>query len=322
MDDHDATCVRNLPPPTPLMTNDRLVVHGNSLLQLNVVPPPDAVDARLASLYDVVDRCVTPEGRHELRVRLCNPSSDADAIARRLDLVDAVSKDQTGLHDALRTLGGLGRAIAKLRVARLTPTQLLELGAMADRIHRTFVPRLRTLAQTDDALGVYCNRALPDDVMRDMRGLAADVALALDEAGVRRAVSTDVERVSYFKVGFDADIDRLVGRSGDILGYLRTVVDRLRAVLPASRRVGAPSANPFDRPRRTSRSRPPSRRTVGTASTSAPWASGPLSPVCRRSGPCACAIRSRAPRASPPSSTRTATARRRAPSDRAGTTRR
>ena len=97
---------------------DKFTVRNLELLQ------PNHQDGK--ALIDVVDRTLTPMGARLLRRWLTFPLKNLTRITARLDIVEALLKDQDSLHELFeqfRTLGDLERLVSKLATRRLAPRE-------------------------------------------------------------------------------------------------------------------------------------------------------------------------------------------------------
>jgi DNA mismatch repair protein MutS len=93
---------------------------------LELVEPmrPGTVDA---TLFDVLDRTVTPMGTRLLRQWLLSPLTDADAIRARLDAVEVLATDGAGrdrLRDALDGVRDVERLAGRAAARRASPRDL------------------------------------------------------------------------------------------------------------------------------------------------------------------------------------------------------
>jgi DNA mismatch repair protein MutS len=117
---------------------------------------------RRGSLLWVLDQTLTPMGGRLLRHWLLTPLTDIAAIGERLDAVEHLHDRVTwrqGLESELRGVGDLERLNGRLAAARVTPRDVVGLGAALERIGRlraalagVAVPALRQCHNDLDAM--------------------------------------------------------------------------------------------------------------------------------------------------------------------------
>lgn len=82
------------------------------------------------SLRDVLDRTVTPMGARMLQRWLLFPLKNADAINRRLDIVEHFFRhpdDRDNIHRFIEQVGDLERLVSKVAVGRISPREVMQL---------------------------------------------------------------------------------------------------------------------------------------------------------------------------------------------------
>jgi DNA mismatch repair protein MutS len=161
---------------------------------------------RRGSLIEAVDRCVTGAGARQLADDLSCPLTDAEAINRRLELVQWLLDDpllREDLRSVLRSLPDIGRALGRVVAGRGSP---------------------RDLGQLRDGLG-EARRVAEHLRRRDARPALLDTLLpqlgghgALTDLYSRALVpSPPTERAQggYIAEGYDAGLDALRATSGN-----------------------------------------------------------------------------------------------------------
>ncbi len=153
--------------------------------------------AREGALLHAVDRCVTAAGARLLERRLAAPLTEPGAIARRLDAVGFLKREDGLRADLRRVLRGapeIARALSRLALDRGAPR---DLAAIRDGLARA--AELATLLEGADA---------PDALAQAARALggAGDLAQALDAALVA-APTAPLREGGFVADGVDADLD-------------------------------------------------------------------------------------------------------------------
>ena len=193
---------------------------------------------RRGSLLAVIDRTVTAAGSRLLAQRLAAPLTDPDAIACRLDAVeafidDALVRQQT--QELLKIAPDLARALARLVVGRGGPR---DLAAIRDGISvaAALATRLDALAQTpaevahaiaglrrpDPALARELAAALADElplIKRDGGFVHAGYESALDEVRALRDELRKVVAQLQTRYADDSGVRALKIRHNNVLGY-------------------------------------------------------------------------------------------------------
>jgi DNA mismatch repair protein MutS len=175
------------------------------------------------SLVSVLDRCTTGMGKRLLRAWLVRPLSDAAAIGRRLDAVEALVEDfalRADLREALKRIGDLERLVGRIGAGSATPR---DLSRLADALAAIGELR-RRLAVSPPAVSRLAERLddLPSVQARLSAAIADEPAAALGKGSVIRD-------------GFDEEVDRLRGISRDGKGWILAFEAEERA------RTGIPS---------------------------------------------------------------------------------
>ncbi|QDL99459.1 DNA mismatch repair protein MutS [Rhodopseudomonas palustris] len=207
---------------------------------------------RRGSLLDAIDCTVTAAGSRLLAQRLAAPLTDAAAIARRLDAVEAFAAD-SGLREqirsSLRAAPDMARALARLSLGRGGPRDLANLrdGIRAADEVLTQLGQLATPPQEISAaiaalqrpsreLCAELGRALADDLpllKRDGGFVRDGYEPALDETRKLRDASRLVVASMQARYADDTGIKGLKIRHNNVLGYFVEVSaqhgDRLMA---------------------------------------------------------------------------------------------
>jgi DNA mismatch repair protein MutS len=118
-------------------------------------------------LIQVLDQTVTPMGARLLKKWVVLPLKEVQQIRRRLDTVEALTKNQELLDDLiqhLKQINDLERLISKVAVRRVSPRELVQLSKALDAI----VPIQNLLALSDiPALQKLAAQLVPCDGLRE-----------------------------------------------------------------------------------------------------------------------------------------------------------
>ncbi len=160
---------------------------------------------RNATLLETVDRTLTPMGGRLLRQWILSPLADVEAIAQRLDAVQAALEDGRGrqrLREAMDGVRDLERLAGRAAAGRATPR---ELGALRDSFLRLpdILEALTAMAGAARVQASLMDQALEQfDLLRDVAarlaaGLSDRPPALLSDGGIIRP-------------GFDRELDELV----------------------------------------------------------------------------------------------------------------
>lgn len=170
------------------------------------------------SLMWVLDKTVTAMGRRKLRTWIEQPLIDPAAILRRLDAVEALTKDYAALYDICDALDGiydLERLMTRVMYKSASPRDIYSLGQTCARL-----PGLkRCIAAVRSPLLDKLNSEI--DELNDISSLVEnsivdDPPLTLKDGGV-------------IKDGFNEEIDRLRKITGGGKDILTEIEERERA---------------------------------------------------------------------------------------------
>lgn len=237
VDDHDATLVRNLAAPTVLLDQERLIIHTTSLRQLNIIAARNgrgrARGGAPTSLIDVVDMCVSSEGRKLLRERICRPSTDPAVIRARFDRVDALmTPSASEVPGRLKAMGGLGKLVGRIRTERLKYSHLPLLMNIVNDGLKLVSTGLEDAFSVSPHLRSFVEKVFPHRDRVALVRLKNYLSETFDLKRASHVNARDCEQTSCFAAGINADIDGLVRRGAEGLAYLRAISTSLRLALP------------------------------------------------------------------------------------------
>ena len=170
------------------------------------------------SLLWVLDRTVTSMGRRKLKTWLEQPLIDPSRILKRLDAVEALTKDAAGLYDICDALNGiydLERLMTRVMYKSASPRDIYSLGQTCARL-----PGLkRCISAVKSPLLEKLNSGI--DELNDVSSLVEnaivdDPPLTMKDGGV-------------IKDGFNEEIDRLRKITGGGKDILAEIEERERA---------------------------------------------------------------------------------------------
>jgi DNA mismatch repair protein MutS len=192
---------------------------------------------RKGSLVDSIDRTVTVAGSRLLAQRLAAPLTDPNAIARRLDAVEAFTTDTACAADTRARLSAapdLARSLARLVVGRGGPRDLAAIRdglraafELAQRLDTAGMPieiaeAVKALRKTDAAIAAELDAALADELpafRRDGGFVRTGYDQTLDETRSLRDESRRVVASLQSRYAEETQIRMLKIRHNNVLGY-------------------------------------------------------------------------------------------------------
>jgi DNA mismatch repair protein MutS len=168
------------------------------------------------TLIALLDRCATPMGGRRLRQWLNGPIRDRDRLRERHAAISVLlgTVQRETLHDLLRQVGDLERAVTRVALRTARPRDLVRLRealGVLPELGQTLDPaesaRLATLA--------HGSRPLPDIHALLVRAIDEEPATTLRDGGVIRA-------------GHDAELDELRDTGRNVDGLLASIEQRER----------------------------------------------------------------------------------------------
>lgn len=161
------------------------------------------VDAKIGSdqvdgtLYHTINFTATPMGSRLLRHWLHEPSTDANVVSERLNVVESLIDHQflDLIYDQLRPLGDVQRTVTRLAMTSATPRDLVRVSA-AIYCFQELQPTVKTLKVTSEWNQFVSVPDLTDTMELIDRAIVDNPPITARDGGV-------------FKSGFDTDLDQL-----------------------------------------------------------------------------------------------------------------
>ena len=175
----------------------------------------DALDDEGMSLFDVLDRTVTPMGARMLRNWVIMPLKSIEAINNRLDVVDYFFRNPAscaGIVSRMEHIGDLGRLVSKVSTLRATPRDVVQIRFALEAID----PIKAELVGADNE--VLADIASQIDPCRDIVDRIA-----------RQIVDSPPMRVGaggVIATGVNAELDELRAIAGSGKQYLESIRER------------------------------------------------------------------------------------------------
>lgn len=143
--DKELVSLRNFTKYDPVRVSSSLVLDGQSLQNLEIFANSfDGGDQ--GTLFRLLNRCITPFGKRQLRNWLCHPLQDVNLINARLDAVDTLNSNyelQSVLEKGLSSLPDLERLVSRIHADKCKVSDFLRVIEAFEQIYELLVT-LRT----------------------------------------------------------------------------------------------------------------------------------------------------------------------------------
>lgn len=169
---------------------DRFTVRNLELI--------DSLAAGGMSLYDVLNRTLTPMGARRLRQWILFPLLDLDEIRRRQDTVEYFFRDpqlREAVGEALHRVGDLQRLVTKVGARRIGPREVVAL--------KNALIATRTLKQLLEGSESESLRRIGESMAK------VDGLISTLESTVREDAPTSLNKGMAIAAGVDAELDEL-----------------------------------------------------------------------------------------------------------------
>ncbi|KAF2721828.1 DNA mismatch repair protein Msh6 [Polychaeton citri CBS 116435] len=126
--DRDIVTCGNFSWYDPIRKSTSLVLDGQSLINLEIFANTFDGSGE-GTLFNMLNRCITPFGKRMLRQWVCHPLADARKINQRFDAIDALNADGTVMDRftaSLSRLPDLERLISRVHAGRCRPQNFVK----------------------------------------------------------------------------------------------------------------------------------------------------------------------------------------------------
>ncbi|MEM0354080.1 MAG: hypothetical protein QXW79_00725 [Thermoplasmata archaeon] len=131
--EHNVQLLRNLSHPTIYIYNDHLILGNNAIEQLNIIDSNnlEVYNQRFKSLFDVVNKTLTPMGRRFLKESLLNPLSQENkkVIIQRYDIIESLLQDNLfkKFQHQLKNIHDMERLHRRMAMGTIVPYEFYRL---------------------------------------------------------------------------------------------------------------------------------------------------------------------------------------------------
>ncbi|GAB7355799.1 hypothetical protein MBLNU459_g6476t1 [Dothideomycetes sp. NU459] len=204
----------------PIRKATSLVLDGQSLINLEIFANSFDGGAE-GTLFQMLNRCITPFGKRMLRQWVCHPLADAAKIDARLDAVEALNADSTitdRFTASLTKLPDLERLISRIHAGRCKATDFVKVLEGFEQIEYT-MSLLGDFGEGEGVLGQLISS------MPDLAGALKHWQDAFDR------VKAKEEGLLVPRPGVETDFDESEDQINAILSQLEDLLKRCRKEL-------------------------------------------------------------------------------------------
>ena len=226
--DHDTVLLSNLNIPEIYVHDKHLVLGNNAIEQLNIIDSNglDTYNNRFKSVFDVVNKAVTPMGRRYLKTSLCNPLSQENkaTIIQRYDIIEQLltSKSDVKLYKDvqydLKFIGDIERLHRKMSMGMMLPNDLF-------RLDQFYQAATRVIDKIKD--NQIIRNLCPDTIVNKFLELQFKLWKEYDVEKLQQYRSFSDISESFFHKGIYEDLDDIQ----DELDYVQEAIESTRHYL-------------------------------------------------------------------------------------------
>lgn len=205
----------------PIRKATSLVLDGQSLINLEIFAN-NFDGSGDGTLFQMLNRCITPFGKRLLRQWVCHPLADADKINARLDAVDALNADSSitdNFTASLSKLPDLERLISRVHAKRCRAQDFLKVLEGFEQIEYT-MGLLQQFGEGEGVIGQLIS-SMPDlaSVLEKWkaafdRDTAKKEGILVPAPGVEEDFDNSAEEIERC----EADLQQLLKRARKELG--------------------------------------------------------------------------------------------------------
>ena len=215
---HDYTVVQELCEPEHIQDGHYLYLGNNPLEQLNIV----SQNMGEYTVAKLIDHTSTSIGRRLLQERLLHPITNANELKRRYALVEELTDQADDIQAELKAIYDIERIARRITLRRLHP---FEINFLYDSLVAV------------QAIMKQISKGKEHPTLREMKGRKEKVDQCISviqkifdlDQTTRMSVVT-IEK-SFFKKGFNAELDALVSKKNHLEEQLELVRSSLIALL-------------------------------------------------------------------------------------------
>lgn len=140
--DHNENIIEKIKYPVPYYNSDHLILHNNSIYQLDVIEYNKYRDNDLnyKSLFNIVNKCSTNIGKRMLNYRILNPITNIIELEKRYNQIEYILQNNIvdEIENILKNIADIERLHRKLYLKMLQPHEYFTLTYSYNNILKLF----------------------------------------------------------------------------------------------------------------------------------------------------------------------------------------
>ena len=215
---HNVTLLKNLSHPEVYLYNKHLILGNNAIEQLNILDSGslETYNRKIKSLFDVINKTMTPMGKRFLKENLLNPLSQENKamICDRYDMIDALSQNNLykTIKEELKNICDMERLHRKMAMGIIVPYEFYRLDIFYQATTKiiTYIKDIEVI-----------RRILPENIVKEFVSYRVKYDEEYDfEKAQNYHNFTEID-FSFFKPGIHSKIDKIQ----ENIDYVWSIID-------------------------------------------------------------------------------------------------
>lgn len=218
--EHDHDLIKDLIKPVIWDSTKHLTLTYNAIHQLHVVPSHNAIKVRrnVNSLYAILNKAKTALGKRLMQDRMLSPITCPEELKKRYKFVKTCLNCHKQIQKILTNVKDIERLYRRVCLKRIRP---LELGLFIESLGH-IVPVYEFVKNKQNLQPM-----LPDDTHWSNFLALIERCKVFDLALLKNTQQANAAEVSFFKPGFDSQIDELVASLAKKKVFIDTFAHKL-----------------------------------------------------------------------------------------------
>jgi DNA mismatch repair protein MutS len=218
--EHNPLIIEKINKPEILSNIDNLLLHNNTLLQLNIIENKNIqINTKYKSLFHVIDQTSTPLGKRLLKYRLLNPIFNIDELTNRYDNIDImINSDQIDMiEELLNNIYDIERLHRRVALKSLQPFEF------ANSLDLSYESIKKLLVIINH---LYGNQFITEDdcILFNKYRIEYNQYFNLNEMTKYNLKNI---KTSFFHIGIYLDIDQIQADINNITEYFNSLASEL-----------------------------------------------------------------------------------------------
>lgn len=205
--EQDRNIIKQIQMPVFLQNTDELILNDDSIYQLNLINRQGDRGSSGASLFDIVNKTLTPMGYRLLYKRLLSPISNVDELNNRYDKIQLMKDNLQHFEPRLNGIIDIQRKFRKMVLHTIQPYEVAN-------FHDSMLLILELLRFAQDIF------QFDNNVLTDTQCLLDTLSTSFDIGSMKCCKIHDIKR-SFFPPGTNESIERFEAANQQMIDELR-----------------------------------------------------------------------------------------------------